>query len=184
MSGGGKADVLRHASNLLGALALSVTDRTFDAAASEPGLPATDAIALSALHNFLDRPTIDLLRRVLGLTSSGAVRLVNRLEKSKLVERGPAEDGRATAVVLTAEGRRLAKRVSSARAGVLEQALSGLSAAELRTFDAAASRILVGMMRGPGATRWMCRLCDMDACGWREGGCPVREASRRRQSGR
>jgi DNA-binding MarR family transcriptional regulator len=180
VSAGGTADLVAHAANLLGALGLSVTDRTFDAAAVEPGLPVTDAVALSALHQFLDRPTIDLLRRVLGLTSSGAVRLVNRLEKAGLVERGEAEDARATSVVLTAEGRRLAKRVSAARTAVLEAALSGLSVSELRAFDALVSRVLVGLMRGPGATRWMCRFCDMEACGWRESRCPVREASRRR----
>lgn len=179
MSAGGNADVVHHAANLLGALALSVTDRTFEAAAAEPGLPDSDAVALSALHHFLDRPTIDRLRRVLGLTSSGTVRLVNRLEAAKLVKRGSAEDGRATSVVLTPEGRRVAKRVSAARTAVLERALSGLSATELRAFDAAVSRILVGLMRGPGATRWMCRFCDMEACDWAEGGCPVREASRR-----
>jgi DNA-binding MarR family transcriptional regulator len=180
VSAGGKSDLSGHTANLLGALALSVTDRTFDVAAAEPGLANTDAIALSALRNFLDRPTIDLLRRVLGLTSSGAVRLVNRLERAGLVERGDAEDGRATSVVLTAEGRRVAKRVSAARTAMLEHALSGLSAAELRAFEATVSRTLVGLMRGSGATRWMCRFCDMEACGWAEGRCPVREASRTR----
>jgi DNA-binding MarR family transcriptional regulator len=180
VSAGGKADLVGHAANLLGALGLSVSDRMFDAAADEPGLPATDAVALSALHHFLDGPTIDMLRRVLGITSSGAVRLVNRLEKAGLAERGDAEDARATTVVLTAEGKRLAKRVSAARTATLEDALSGLSVSELRAFDALASRLLVGLMRGPGATRWMCRFCDMGACGWNERRCPVREASRRR----
>jgi len=63
--------------NVLGALALIVTDRTADAIAAAAGQPVTDAAALSALHHILDRPTVDRLAQVLGLTHSGAVRLVD-----------------------------------------------------------------------------------------------------------
>jgi DNA-binding MarR family transcriptional regulator len=170
---------LAHAANLLGALALAVTDRTFDgvAAAGESG---SSAVALSALLHFLDRPTIDLMRRVLGLTSSGAVRLVDRLESAGWVKRAAAADGRATAVELTAAGRRVAKRVSAARAHVLKSVLSELSQSELHTFDRITALLLMKLTRGPGAERWLCRFCNMDACGWRSGGCPVRNARERR----
>ena len=47
------------------------------------------APALSALLHFLDRRTVDLLRQVLGLTSSGTVRLVDRMAESGYVRRGP-----------------------------------------------------------------------------------------------
>jgi DNA-binding MarR family transcriptional regulator len=170
---------LDHAANLLGALALALTDRAFDAVA-EVGEAGTTAVALSALYQFLDRPTVDLLRRVLGLTSSGAVRLVDRLESMGWVRRGTAPDGRATAVLLTSAGRKIAKRVSAARTNALKQALSTLSPAKLIELEDLLSVLLVGLMRGPGATRWMCRFCDMHACGWAEGHCPVRNAARER----
>jgi len=168
-----------HAANLFGALALAVTDRMFDAV-GESGESGTTAVALSALYQFLDHPTVDLLRRVLGLTSSGAVRLVDRLESSGWVQRVDAEDGRATAVRLTAGGRRIAKRVSDARTTALKQALSTLSPADTREFERLVSLVLVGLKRGPGAVRWLCRFCDMDACGWADGHCPVRNAVRER----
>ncbi|HEX7050220.1 MAG TPA: MarR family winged helix-turn-helix transcriptional regulator [Longimicrobiales bacterium] len=177
MSGDGVGGLDR-AGNLLGALSLAVVDRTFDAIAEAGGESETAAVALSALYHFLDRPTIDGLRRVLGLTSSGTVRLVDRLEAAGWVKRGPAADGRATTVLLTASGRRIAERVSAARASALERALSVLSPAERRQFEELASILLVGLMRGPGAVRWLCRLCDMGACGWASGGCPVRNAVR------
>jgi hypothetical protein len=79
-------------------------------------------------------------------------------------------------VQLTATGRRAATRVSTARAAVLRDALSGLSAEERQSLDAIASRVLVGLMRGPGAQRWMCRLCDMTDCGRDQGQCPVAAA--------
>jgi DNA-binding MarR family transcriptional regulator len=168
-----------HAANLFGALALAVTDRMFDAV-QESGESGTTAVALSALYQFLDHPTVDLLRRVLGLTSSGAVRLVDRLESAGWVQRVDAEDGRATAVRLTAAGRRIGKRVSDARTSNLKKALSKLSPADIRELERLVSLVLVGMRRGPEAVRWICRFCDMDACGWRDGHCPVRNAARER----
>jgi DNA-binding MarR family transcriptional regulator len=168
------------AANLLGALALALTDRTF-AAATEAGTDgsASDAIVLSALNQFLDRPTIDLVRRMLGLTSSGAVRLVNRLERSGLVRRESAEDGRATTVLLTRAGRRAARRVCDARTESLKAAIAVLSPEDRRAFEELVARVLVGMRRGPESVRWICRFCDLDACGWRDGRCPLRNASAR-----
>src|SRR5215217_3121586 len=151
--------------NLLGALSLSVADRTSDAVGDAAGQSETAAIALSALHHFLDAPSVDLLRQVLGLTPSGTVRLIDRLEHAGYVTRHPGRDGRSVSLRLTASGRRAAERVSAARAEVLEDALSGLAPSERRALDEVVSRILVGMIRGPGATRWTCRLCDTTACG-------------------
>jgi rubrerythrin len=42
------------------------------------------------------------------------------------------------------------------------------------------SRVLVGLIREPGATRWTCRLCDTTACGRDVGRCPVANAARER----
>jgi DNA-binding MarR family transcriptional regulator len=166
--------------NLLGALSLVITDRTADALRGAAGLPETGAAALSALYHFLDAPTIDRLRQVLGLTSSGTVRLVDRLEAAGLVRRGPGSDGRSTVVSLTPAGRRAARRLAAARAAVLDGALAALSPAERQTLDALTSKLLVGLIRGPGAVRWMCRLCDTHACGREAGHCPVANAARAR----
>jgi DNA-binding MarR family transcriptional regulator len=177
---GGDAERLDRAGNLLGALSLSVANRTADAVGDAAGQSETAAIALSALHQFLDDPPVDLLRRVLGLTPSGTVRLVDRLQDAGYVERRPGNDGRSVSLRLTASGRRAAKRVSGARAEVLQDALSVLDPGEREAFDEMVSRVLVGLIRGPGAVRWMCRLCDMKACGREAGRCPVANAARER----
>ncbi|HEX9064863.1 MAG TPA: MarR family transcriptional regulator, partial [Streptosporangiaceae bacterium] len=142
------------AANVFGALALVVTDQANDAVAAAAGRSETAAAALSALLHFLDRPSVDRLRQVLGLTSSGTVRLVDRLADSGYVRREAGPDGRSTAIVLTAAGRAAAGRVSTARADVLGGALAALTEAERATFEDLAGKVLVGMMRGPGATRW------------------------------
>ena len=166
--------------NVLGALALVVADQTADAVVEAAGHGSSDAAALSALHQFLDRPSVDLLRRVLGLTPSGTVRQVDRLERKGLVSRGPGPDGRTAAIALTPAGRRLARRVSQARSDVLRSSLSELGDDEVEQLDRLVGKLLVGRMRGPGATRWICRMCDLEACGRAEGRCPVANEARAR----
>jgi DNA-binding MarR family transcriptional regulator len=173
---------LDRAANVVGALSLIVADQMADAVGEAAGRSESAAAALSALLHFLDRPTIDLLRQVLGLTSSGTVRLVDRLEESGFVRRDAGADGRSTSVVLTEAGRAAATRVATARSEVLLRSLGVLSDAERVVFEELASKVLVGMMRGPGATRWMCRLCDVGVCRGAQGGGPVGEAAKGRYS--
>jgi DNA-binding MarR family transcriptional regulator len=174
--------------NVVGALVLAVSDRMLAAvgdAAGGPGRPGSEnaGVALSALHHFLEAPTIGRVRSVLGLTSSGAVRLVDRLEGAGLVRRDRAADGRETVVALTPAGRRAAARVVKARADVLEDVLAPLAADERAALEPLVARIVVGLMREPGATRWMCRLCDTGVCGQRTRECPVSRAAWARYGG-
>jgi DNA-binding MarR family transcriptional regulator len=143
------------------------------AVAEAAGQPESGATTLSWLAGFIEQPRIGLLNRMLGLTPSGAVRMVDRLEADGHLHRGPGPDGRSTTVRLTARGRRTARRVAAARLGVLADALSVLSDEERATLDSLAGKVLVGLKRDPGATRFMCRLCDPVACGHAEGRCPV-----------
>ena len=174
------SDDLTHEANLVGSLALALSDRTGAAMASACGLSASAATALSALHHFLDRPSIDRLRQVLGLTSSGTVRLVDTLVSAGYVRRRAGADARSTALTLTAAGRAAAKRVVAARAAVLTSALGPLSESERAALDALVGKILVGLMRPPGATRWNCRQCDTGVCRSTGSGCPVRNAAQAR----
>jgi DNA-binding MarR family transcriptional regulator len=166
--------------NLLGALSLALTDRTAAAAGDAVGQSESAAVTLSALYHFLDDPPVGLLRQVLGLTPSGTVRLVDRLEAAGYVARRPGRDGRSVSLRLTPAGRRAARAVTAARAEVLQNALGELSRAERTELERLLARVLTGMIRAPGATRWTCRLCDTQACGRDAGECPVANAARAR----
>ncbi len=166
--------------NVFGALALVVADQVADATAAAAGRADSAPAALAALLHFLDRPSVDQLRQVLGLTSSGTVRLLDRLGQAGYIERAEGADRRATAVVLTETGRSAAEEVCRARAGVLDRATAVLSQAERAQLDALTGKMLVGMMRPPGAVRWICRLCDTGICRGSPGGCPVGNAARDR----
>ena len=100
------------AANLLGALSLAMADRMAGVMQGTVAASATAATALSALGDFLDGASIDLLSQVLGLTSSGTVRLVDRLSAAGYVRRAPGADARTTSIVLTEAGRRVAADVA------------------------------------------------------------------------
>lgn len=169
--------------NLLGALTLATFDRMTEAMEADSGLSQTAAAALSALDQFLTRPSVDQLTRVVGLTQSGGVRLIDRLERDGFVRRGPGMDGRTASVSLTPAGRRAARRLEAARLRLLDVVLTPLSAEDRAVFGILAGRMLVGMMREPGATRWICRLCELSACGRPAGKCPIEQEARKRYSG-
>ncbi len=174
-------DPLDHQANLLGAFALAVADRAAAAVAAAgerdvAGNP-TAAAALSALLHFLDRPSIDQLRQVLGLTPSGAVRLVDRLSDAGLVTRGPGDNGRSRSVTLTPEGRTAAERLSTARADSLRSALSTLSPTERSTLDDLLGRVMAGIVQEKEGGAWLCRLCDLTACGRDTGECQTANAA-------
>ena len=174
---------LDRSANVLGALALAVADEVADVTAAAAGRADSAAAALAALVHFLDRPSVDQLRQVLGLTSSGTVRLVDRLAESGYVRREPGADGRSTAITLTPAGHVAAEHVCRARAAVLDRVLAVLSPDDRAQLDVLAGKILVGMMRPPGAVRWICRLCDTGICRGSPGGCPVGNAARERYGG-
>jgi len=170
----------RQAANLLGALTLALGDRLEGAVTAASRLSESDAAALSALHQFLDAPRVDLLAQVLGLSSSGTVRLVDRLVGAGFARRTTSSDGRVTSVALTASGHRRAESVAGSRLTLFDQALDALTPEERRHLGELAGKVLAGLVRPPGATRWTCRLCDLDVCGRAEGHCPTYEAAKAR----
>jgi MarR family transcriptional repressor of emrRAB len=169
-------------SNIVGALTLALTDQMRDAAETAAGQSGAAPAALVALHEFLDHGTMDQLRRAIGLTPSGAVRLVDRLVDLGYVVRRPGPDGRSVALVLTSPGMKAAQRILTARSGVLEGLLLGLSDTERTSLNDIAESLLAAITTQRLANRdqghdpsggWLCRLCDFDACGYDRGTCPT-----------
>ena len=107
-----------HEVNAFGALAVEVADRV-----QKAGNPhgASVPAALAALHGLAAGQSIDSLARVVGLSHSGAVRLVDRLSETGFAERRMGADGRAVALQLTPEGRRAARRVLAQREAAIER---------------------------------------------------------------
>ena len=169
--------------NVVGALALVVTDEMGRAVLGATGGDrgsVTDAAALSALSQFLDGASVDRLHRVLGLTPSGAVRLVDRLESDGLVVRGPGADGRSRAVTLTGPRREAAAALTGARRAVLTGMLDGFTADELAVLEGMLARMMSNAVNAKTGGAWICRLCDLTACERAAGRCPAMAAARQR----
>ncbi len=148
----------RQTANLLTAASLVVGERVAAAAASALPLGASAPTALVALESPGAGETIDGLRRVLGLTHSGTVRVVDRLAAAGYVERRTGQDARSVSLALTPAGRRATRRVLAAREAAVEEVLSRLGPAD----RARIGDLLAAMLAGE--PRRSCRLCDVDAC--------------------
>lgn len=174
-----------HLTNVLGALALALADSIRDATEAAVGMTGAAPAALVALQEFLSgRPTEDLAQ-AMGLTHSGAVRLVDRLGDAGLVARQPGRDGRSGAIMLTARGRAVSRRISEARAAAIGAALEGLTGKDRRALLALAETLvatvtaqrLEARQHGGETPAWLCRVCDFDACGRAERECPAANAA-------
>lgn len=155
--------------NVIGALALGLSDAMLrEAQAQAPELgPAAAALALLGHDPGM---TIERLRRSLGLSHPGTVRLVDRLVDDGLVIRTPsAKDRRTVALQLTAAGQVTCQAVIASRDHTVTQALTVLTVEERKTFGILAEKVLRGFVTDLDRAYAVCRLCDYEACV----GCPV-----------
>lgn len=158
----------RRAANLTAALAVALVDGLREQMDS-------DSAALITL-NERGGLTVEFLRRVVGLSHSATVRLVDRLSDDGLLERGQGPDARSISVRLTARGRRRAARLRRCREEVLTNAFAALDERERLRFGELAEKVLATMTTSRWQARVTCRLCDHGVC-QTEVGCPVDQAA-------
>jgi len=149
--------------NLLGALALAVTDRI------KSGMKETldrsgEAAAAIVVLGYAPGLSVEPLRQVLDLSHPGTVRLIDRLEEGGLVERRKAADGRAVALHLTRKGGRLRQKLMDRRLDTLEQGLAGLTADERRVLGQLIGKVLKNLPETEMAKHRICRLCAVPLC--------------------
>jgi len=155
--------------NLLGAVALAITDAMQAASEQEAPEPGAAAAAIALLRHDPGMP-IERLRRALALSHPGAVRLVDRLEKAGAVERRPSpDDRRAVALYLTPDGECRAPAILGMRRQAIGEALAILAPDERTALGALLEKLLRGLVRDLEHAYRVCRLCDNVACE----NCPV-----------
>jgi MarR family transcriptional regulator, negative regulator of the multidrug operon emrRAB len=149
--------------NLLGALALAVSDSFSSAVETAAGHPGSMAAALAVLAQ---EPGlgIEQLKRQLSLTQSATVRVVDQLAAEGRAERQAGHDHRSISVVLTEQGTAVAARVLDARSAVLREALAVLDADERTVLAAVLEKVLGAVTRDRVHAEQICRLCDLGAC--------------------
>ena len=154
--------------NLLGVLGLAVADRIEDVARDILGRVGETPAALVVIGHGTGLSN-DGLRRILGLSHPGTVRLVDRLVADGLVERGEGQDRRAVALRLTKQGQGVRDKLLKGRLSALDALLVPLSKQERELFDSLLSKILISMDTTVSDRRTLCRLCDVQVCS----DCPI-----------
>ncbi|WP_343562453.1 MarR family winged helix-turn-helix transcriptional regulator [Kiloniella sp. b19] len=163
-----------YSNNLLGAFATAVASSIETRVSKVGNLGINEAATLVAVSNH-PGDTIDVLSRVLNLTHSGTVRLVNRLESEGLIERRKSlKDARAVTVHVTAKGAEIVAEVLETRAAVVEKVLSSLSPDQKELLTPVLEKALSALTEDMPSARRICRLCHEGVC--RPQGCPVEKA--------
>jgi DNA-binding MarR family transcriptional regulator len=168
----------RRLENLLGALAVGLSDAIASAVETTAGHAGAMGAALATLAQ---EPglSIEQLRVPLGRTQSATVRVVDQLAAEGYAERRPGRDQRSVAVVLTPRGAEAAARVLASREQALRDALGGLTQGERKSLTGTLEKVLTRITTDRAHADQICRLCDVATCPDRA--CPVDLAARDRE---
>ena len=155
---------MRNIENLLGALSLHLVDGVSQATDNSSPEPGSATAALSLVHH---EPGIGIerLRKALGLSHPGTVRLVDRLEGADLLVRKPnGTDRRAVSLHLTDNGSAHVDNILSARQASIQSALGSLTPKEKAQLGKLAFKMLKGLVVDLDTAYRVCRLCDGNSC--------------------
>lgn len=161
-------------SNLLGALALGLADRIQQAASEATDLSPTAATALNTVAAHPGE-TIEQLSRVLDLSHSATVRVVDRLQASGFLQRGQGHNARALGLELTEAGRAKVAAALAQRDAELSAILSLLGPRQQEQLSVLPETLLSRLTANRNEGRRVCRLCHEAVC--RVQGCPVDAAT-------
>ncbi|SCB38736.1 MarR family winged helix-turn-helix transcriptional regulator [Rhizobium multihospitium] len=158
--------------NLLGAMSLALVDKMEKAFVAETGLGPS---AIAAIVQIGTEPglTIETLRRMIALSHSATVRLVDQLVTSDLVLRagGVEGDKRARSLQLTEKGRQLFDRSLAARRAVIHRAFGVLGREETAQFGRLIEKLLPALVDLGDDQDVVCRVCDQGVCD--QDRCPI-----------
>ncbi|TXI79766.1 MAG: MarR family transcriptional regulator [Cupriavidus sp.] len=158
--------------NLFGAVSLALVDKMEKAFADETGLGPS---AIAAIVQIGTEPglTIETLRRMIALSHSATVRLVDQLVASDLVLRagGVEGDKRARSLQLTESGRVLFDRSLAARRAVIGRAFKALKREEAEQLGRLVEKLLPALVDLGDDQDVVCRVCDQGVCD--QDRCPI-----------
>lgn len=155
--------------NAVAAVSLLIADTVAESGSAAAGVSQREwaALVLIATHSGC---SLTWLFRRLGLTQSGAVRLVDRLVEQELLDRAPRLGGREVALTVTADGQDRLDRGAAARSAALDTVIEHLTPGQQTTLAELADTMLRAGFRQRRDADIACRWCDWSGC---EPDCPV-----------
>ena len=149
--------------NLLGVVGLAVSDRIAQATNEILKHSGETAAALVVIGYGLG-PSNDELRKILGLSHSGTVRLIDRLVADGLVDRRAGSDARSVALYATKPGKALREKILKGRLNSISPLTETLTDAEQRQLSTLLHKMLSSMETTDLERKTLCRLCDNRVC--------------------
>jgi DNA-binding MarR family transcriptional regulator len=137
-------------------------------AARQCGIDLRELAALTLIASHPDRG-VEWLRLRVGLTQSGTVRLLDRLEGRQLVSRKPGQ-GRAIGLHVTRAGAAVLRRWQQERDATVSDLLRGIDGAERTRLSGQLAGALARRPRSREQADQACRACDWPQCA---ANCPV-----------
>ena len=160
--------MIDQAANLLGVVGLDVAQR-IEASAREVLQHSGETPAALVVIGYGLGPTNDQLRKILRLSHSGTVRLVDRLVADGLVKRRAGEDKREISLHATKRGKVLRERILQERLNAIRPLLEPLSKAEQEQLASLLGKVLASQDTTNIERQSLCRLCDDRVCA----NCPI-----------
>lgn len=157
--------------NLLGALSLTIADRLREVGAGQ-GMSASEQAAVITLLHHPDQ-RVSWLGDVLGLTSSGVTRLVDRLVDREWATRSPGSDARQRRLRLTGPGSQRARALLRERDDVCGKALATLPGDERAALERILAQLVGELHTEQVPALRTCRLCDVGVCNSDGEECPL-----------
>ncbi|MDW3098167.1 MAG: MarR family transcriptional regulator [Alphaproteobacteria bacterium] len=155
--------MLNRTANLLGAVGLAVADRIEKVALDVMNRAGETPAALIVIGSGTG-PSNDQLKRILGLSHPGTVRLVDRLEADGLVERRRGKDKRSIALFLTEKGHTARNELLVGRLATIAPLLSPLDEHEQDVLASLLHKLLAAIPDSDLDRCHLCRMCDNNVC--------------------
>jgi MarR family transcriptional regulator, negative regulator of the multidrug operon emrRAB len=155
--------MINFTANLLGAVGLAVADRIGSTARDVLRHAGETPAALVVIGYGLG-PSNDQLRRILGLSHPGMVRLIDRLVADGLVVRRQGYDKRAIALYLTEQGDLLRERLLKGRLSAIRPLVDCLTVTEQENLNVILRKMLSSTEPSDLERCTLCRLCDDRVC--------------------
>jgi DNA-binding MarR family transcriptional regulator len=148
---------------MLAAFAGEVTDQVEKVLKRHPNQTDSAFAALNVM-SFWEGITNSQLARVLQLSHTATVRLVDKLEAQGFVQARAGEDKRATHLHLTDSGRKAVRPALIARCAAVSDYLGALSPAEEKQFARLLEKLMRPLAKDAYGVSHFCRLCEFEAC--------------------
>ncbi|MHA2686430.1 MarR family winged helix-turn-helix transcriptional regulator [Vibrio harveyi] len=157
--------------NLLGAFAIAASHAIEQRIDLLGGRNISHEIALVTVYNHPNE-SIDVLRKILDMSHSGAVKLVNVLEEDGLMIRCKSQlDARVTGLKVTDLGAQRVSEILSSRDAILSDVVCNLTGEQREQLIPIIESMMHAMTTDEPSARKICKMCNEDVC--RKRGCPV-----------